>query len=346
MTLKGEYIHKSVLHFLLNDFKRTFIDAIVVDHLFLKAALRMRAYGQRGAQKSAAEGYMPLRTTPGSVGDPVRSNQEGGMTALVEAEIGERIIEKAKALGASLAGVADVAQLKQSPSHLVYPNIECNSGAGADGTADDAASGGVFWPEGFKSAVVIALEHSEEQPELDWWHGKRSPPGNRILMRISAALSKWVVQTLGLSTHRLPYHIDRGGIFLKDAAVLAGLGCIGKNNLLVTPEFGPRIRLRAMLIDVAIATTGPIAYDPCGLCDQPCRRACPQGAFDDTPMSSDQMGLTALPGRDGSFSRSVCNIQMVEDIDAAGQGINPRSGHMEKIVKHCRRCELACPVGA
>lgn len=268
------------------------------------------------------------------------------MTALVEAELGERIIVKAKSLGASLAGLADVARLKQSPSHLVYPNIERDGDGGANGTAGGAAPGEVIWPEGFKSAVVIAVEHSAEQPELDWWYGKKSPPGNRFLMRINAALSEWVVQTLGFSARRLPYHIHQGGIFLKDAAVLAGLGCIGRNNLVVTPEFGPRIRLRAMLIDVAIAPTGPIAYDPCAVCDQPCRRACPQGAFDGTPMSPDQMGLTSLPGRDGSFSRSVCNIQMVGDIDAAGQRTNLRSGQMEKIVKHCRRCELACPVGA
>jgi len=275
-----------------------------------------------------------------------KENSEGGMTALVEAEIAERIIEKAKSLGASLAGVAGVVQLKQSPSHLVNPIIERNSGVSAKGTAGGAAPGEVIWPEGLKSVVVIAVEHSEEQPELDWWYGKKSPPGNRNLMRINAALSKWVVQTLGFSTRRLPYHIDRGGIFLKDAAVLAGLGCIGRNNILVTPEFGPRIRLRAMLIDVAIAPTGPITYDPCAVCDQPCRRACPQGAFDDTSMFSEQMDLSALPGRDGSFSRSACNIQMIEDIDTAGQEVNPRSGQMEKIVKHCRRCELACPVGA
>jgi epoxyqueuosine reductase len=40
--------------------------------------------------------------------------------------------------------------------------------------------------------------------------------------------------------HRpLPYKVEEGGMFLKDAATLAGLGIIGKNNLLITPEFEP-----------------------------------------------------------------------------------------------------------
>ena len=33
------------------------------------------------------------------------------------------IVEKAKSLGASVAGVADVGTLKESPSHLIYPKI-------------------------------------------------------------------------------------------------------------------------------------------------------------------------------------------------------------------------------
>ena len=52
---------------------------------------------------------------------------------------------------------------------------------------------------------------------------------------------------------------------------MAGLGCIGNNNLVVTPEYGPRIRWRALLLDRSANATGPVDYHPCDGCPQPCR---------------------------------------------------------------------------
>ena len=54
---------------------------------------------------------------------------------------------------------------------------------------------------------------------------------------------------MDVSAYPLPYHVKKGGLFLKDAAVLSGLGIIGKNNLLLHPAWGPRIRLRSILMD-------------------------------------------------------------------------------------------------
>jgi epoxyqueuosine reductase len=113
---------------------------------------------------------------------------------------------------------------------------------------------------------------------LDWWDGLEGTPGNRILIQINNELSHWVEEKLDIKTHKLPYHVEKGGIFLKDSAVMAGLGCMGKNNLLVTPEFGPRIRLRAMVLEAEVEPTGPVQFDPCDGCKEPCRHACPQKA--------------------------------------------------------------------
>jgi epoxyqueuosine reductase len=267
------------------------------------------------------------------------------INSLTGSEITRQIVAKAKSLGASLAGVASVDLLKQSPSHLLAPQMEQYTGVGVRETTKGGKPGEVAWPERAKSAVVIAVEHSEAEPELDWWYGKKSPPGNRILMKINRDLSAWVEETFNIPTHKLPYHIEQGGIFLKDAAVMAGLGCIGRSNILVTPEFGPRIRLRAMLLDREIEPTGPVTYDPCSVCDEFCRNACPQMAFDEIVFSSSQTGLDHLPGWDGTFSRSTCNNQMQKDIGDAKEGIDPENGDVLKIIKYCRRCELACPVG-
>ncbi|MEA3231699.1 MAG: hypothetical protein U9Q05_08095 [Thermodesulfobacteriota bacterium] len=63
-------------------------------------------------------------------------------------------------------------------------------------------------------------------------------------------MSIWLEKEKGITAEKLPYHIESGGIFLKDAAALAGLGCIGKNNMLVLMKYGPRVRLRALLLNI------------------------------------------------------------------------------------------------
>ncbi len=100
----------------------------------------------------------------------------------------------------------------------------------------------------------------------------------------------------------------------KTPQLFAGLGTIGKNNLLITKEYGPRVRLRAMFLSVDLPSTGPGDWDPCAGCDMPCRKKCPQNAFDRITYEAGQYGgLTKLPGRDGSYSLLTCDRQMAED---------------------------------
>ncbi len=101
-------------------------------------------------------------------------------------------------------------------------------------------------PRGAKSVLVLALVHKAAEPELDWWDAEGDSLGNRKLESIAKALRESLKEALNTTAHLLPYHVGKGGIFLKDASVLAGVGIIGMNNLLITPEFGPRIRLRAL----------------------------------------------------------------------------------------------------
>jgi epoxyqueuosine reductase len=259
--------------------------------------------------------------------------------------ISNRIVAKAKSFGASLAGIAAAGLLKQSPSHIIYPRMEQNLGVGSRDTAEGIEAGQIAWPPEAGAVVVIAVEHKKDEPQLDWWDGQAGTPGNRILIQINNNLSDWIEEKFEIKTHKLPYHVEKGGIFLKDAAVMAGLGCIGKNNLLVTPEFGPRIRLRAMILEAKVEPTGPVQYDPCDGCKEPCRHACPQNAFSDIVFSSVEMGMLTLPGRSGSFSRTVCNIQMEKDIAGAESLPAEDKDVAGKRIKYCRRCEFACIAG-
>lgn len=259
---------------------------------------------------------------------------------------GAQIIDMARQMGAALAGIASVEQLRASPSHHIL-----NMHAGLE--IPDVA--GINWPTAARFALVIAVSHPGDQPELDWWHAGGSP-GNQALIRICRELSAWIEGALSIRTRRLPYWVESGGIYLKDTAALAGLGCIGRNNLLVTPELGPRVRLRAMLLDADLAPTGPIAFDPCRDCKGYCLDACPQHAFDESVLSPAEAGMSTLPGRDGHFARARCMIQMDQDAQSSGiqasesevtaavdmEGMPQRS----ERVHYCRRCELACPVGS
>ncbi len=64
----------------------------------------------------------------------------------------------------------------------------------------------------------------------------------------------------------------------KLAATKAGLGWIGKSDLLITPQFGPRIRLATILTNAPFETAKPINEDECGKCTS-CVDICPIGAI-------------------------------------------------------------------
>jgi epoxyqueuosine reductase len=272
---------------------------------------------------------------------------------------GAQIIEKARELGAAMAGIASVERLKGSPSHemLVKFGTKIDGVHSYEGMIEGFNE--ARWPAEARSAVVIAVSHPQENLELDWTMGTGNTPGNRVLQRINRDLAAWIQAQWGFKTRRLSYWVEKGGIYLKDTAVLAGLGCIGRNNMLITPDLGPRVRLRAMLLEEELAPTGPIAFDPCDGCEEFCRKACPQGAFERLVHSPVETGMHTLPGRDGTFSRARCSIQMDKDVEDSDMAVEggflsgldgpgaPAGGtsQAEKRIRWCRRCEFACPVG-
>ena len=246
-------------------------------------------------------------------------------------KIKKTILEKAKELGASLAGIATIEDLKASPSYEVYSKKPFYEEYDPE-SPDYFEFKGVEWREEHKSVLVWALSHPASEPVLDWWSMKVKgfSPGNRVMRMQSRKLRIWMGEELGIKAFSLPYQIEYGGAFLKDAAHLAGLGVIGKNNLLVTPEFGPRVRLRGIFIEAELEPTGPLDFDPCNGCDMPCHKACPRDAF-----------------RSGSFGRPYCKDENDERyaneemLDGSIMGIEEPS----MVMKPCRFCELACPVG-
>lgn len=176
--------------------------------------------------------------------------------------------------------------------------------------------------------VLLALEHPAARPELDWWDGRGGTAGNRQLIKISRGLVRWLKKQ-GVDAADLPYHVEKGGLLLKNAAVLAGLGQIGRNNLLVTQKLGPRVRLRGLRVGLDLESAGPVEGDLCAGCDMPCASACPRQALERGDLTGDVV-----------YRRPRCDLQMKADEADATTRSSDRS-----CIKYCRACELSCPLG-
>jgi epoxyqueuosine reductase len=227
----------------------------------------------------------------------------------------DEIIAKADSLDAVCAGMVPLADVLNGPSHRSLPTDDDPNGVGRP-------SGG--------SLLVLGLLHPESDPRLDWWE-RGDSWGNRRLREISEVLRQWLADVHGLTAQPLPYRLEKGGIYLKDAAVLSGLGIIGESNLLLHPQWGPRIRLRSIHIEADLPPTGALeGFAPCEACEKYCQQACPVAAF---------------PAE--TYSRSNCYRQMDSDVaDKVAEGEVDPSGRRAWVIKYCRDCEQSCPVGA
>jgi len=207
--------------------------------------------------------------------------------------------------GASLAGIANADMLRLSPSHR--------------------DTGQQTLPAATRSVWVIALHHPASRPELDYWGGAGATRGNHSLIRMAKEIARQAEADLGIRANPLKYQATDQGTFLKDAAILAGMGVMGKNNLLITPEYGPRVRLKALTLEIEVQPTEcRPGFDPCSSCAMPCRKICPQAAF-----------------ANNRYDCPLCRIRMRSDeatpLTSADAG--------QYRVAYCRACELACPVG-
>lgn len=105
---------------------------------------------------------------------------------------------------------------------------------------------------------------------------------NARLDSITLQLVKWVAAR-GFSARAVPASqiMDEisllGSISHKAVARLAGIGWQGKSLLIVSPQYGPRIRLSTVLTDMPLTPDRPLK-NRCGTCAK-CTTACPASAI-------------------------------------------------------------------
>jgi epoxyqueuosine reductase QueG len=112
--------------------------------------------------------------------------------------------------------------------------------------------------------------------------------------RLARFLTNQGYPSINVGQDLTDYRTIRGSFSFPNAAIQAGLGVIGKNGLLITRPYGPRVRLSAVLTEAPLAGDEQIAEDVCDDCDK-CYKVCPSGAL-------------KAPFKDGkvNYDRFVC----------------------------------------
>jgi len=95
----------------------------------------------------------------------------------------------------------------------------------------------------------------------------------------------------------------------KHVAQKAGVGWIGRNNLLVTPQFGSRQRLITVLTDMPLRVDDPLPWG-CLEC-RACVSSCPSRSIKESPADFDHVGcyhqIKALVKAAG-ISQNICGL--------------------------------------
>lgn len=110
----------------------------------------------------------------------------------------------------------------------------------------------------------------------------------------------------------------RGDLSHKHAAQAAGLGRLGKNSLLIAPQFGNRVHLVSVVTDVDLAPDPMLDWEPCPEGCTLCVQACPAGAI----------------GEGQRVDQALCRPVAMERL--------PKG----TIIESCRACRRVCPAGA
>jgi epoxyqueuosine reductase QueG len=225
----------------------------------------------------------------------------------------EELKVAARRAGADLVGVADLEPFKAE--RFVLPPIRL---------------------ERFTHAVSIAI-HLDDTI-VDGIDGAPTPAYarhyravNTALDTVTTQLAKWT-QDRGFSALAVPASqiVDEtnllGSISHKAVARMAGLGWQGKSLLIVSPQYGPRIRLSTLLTDMPLSADKPLK-NRCGTCRE-CTKACPASAIKNVG-SKDRYET-----REDALRFSQCVKQTLRFKASPGIG-----------VQVCGVCVKVCPFG-
>jgi hypothetical protein len=134
---------------------------------------------------------------------------------------------------------------------------------------------------GHDHAVAIAVEMRHELLR----QAPRGPTTLETAVRYldAAKIALTVARYINLLGYRARAHVDSNyRVLCIPVAVDAGLGELGRLGLLITPRFGPRVRLAVVTTDLPLAQDEPVTFGVqhfCAICKK-CAINCPSGSID------------------------------------------------------------------
>jgi len=156
------------------------------------------------------------------------------------------------------------------------------------------------------------LEGIENQPTPLYFHHYQRV---NILLDTIGLMITSAIQDLGYQAMPIPasqivdWKTQKGHLSHKHVARAAGLGWIGRNNLLVNEKFGSRIRLVTILTDLPLMIDPPSIKD-CGSC-RACLSVCPAGAIEERQENFDHLRCyeqLRTFAKTLHFSHNICGV--------------------------------------
>lgn len=163
-----------------------------------------------------------------------------------------------------------------------------------------------------KRVLGSVLEDIEDRPTPLYFHHYRQL--NYFLDRAAFLMAAFIREHgfRGLpipASQIVDWEKQQAHLSHKHIGRLAGLGWIGRNNLLVHPEFGSQFRLATVLTDMPLEPAAPAAGS-CGSCFR-CLDVCPAGAIKSTPQDFDHLACFEKLKefrRSGVVGQFICGV--------------------------------------
>lgn len=261
---------------------------------------------------------------------------------------------KARALGVDIVGIADGQAIDAHPPDPAKPRRPSDI---SDYDAD--------------RVIVLGKRHNLGSTRLTRWDERHKYYNDELnltmLEEASLELVLWLEDQGYPALIVPPTHVDPWSyqgdpeaplgtiLSLTHAAVEAGLGTLGLNQQLLTPEFGPRVILSAVLSSVPVEAD---ARREEALCLGPscgrCLLACPGDVIGHWDRDWPACNKLRSPHGFHALAEHVDRIIDEPDIERKKEMLrSPEQFYLWQsilrgagVVTGCRRCQDVCPVGA